>query len=63
MTVQSEVRENVAKHRFELWIGDKLAGESVYQGHSQTLSFVHTEIDDRFEEKRTDFGLARAARV
>jgi len=48
MTAQPEVRENVAEHRFEIWIDDELAGQTVYQGEGLTLPFMHTEIDDRF---------------
>lgn len=44
----AEVRENVEKQRFEIWIGDERAGFTVYEGHGSTLSFVHTEIDPRF---------------
>jgi uncharacterized protein len=61
MTVESEVRENVAEHRFELWIGDQLAGKSVYQGEDQTLPFVHTEIEARFEGQGLGSTLIRAA--
>jgi predicted GNAT family acetyltransferase len=49
MTVQPEVRENKDEHRFEVWVGDKLAGTALYQGRGPTLPFVHTEIDPRFE--------------
>jgi uncharacterized protein len=48
MTAQPEVRENVAEHRFEIWIDGELAGHTVYQGTGQVQPFVHTEIDDRF---------------
>jgi predicted GNAT family acetyltransferase len=61
MTVQSEVRENLAEHRFELWIGDELAGKSVYQGEGRTLPFVHTEIDPRFEGQGLGSKLIRAS--
>jgi predicted GNAT family acetyltransferase len=48
MTAQPEVRENVAEHRFEIWLDDELAGQTVYQGDGKELKFVHTEIADRF---------------
>jgi uncharacterized protein len=48
MTAQPEVRENVAEHRFEIWIADELAGFTRYQGSESALPFVHTEIADRF---------------
>lgn len=61
MTVQPEVRENVAEHRFEIWIDDELAGHTVYQGHGHTLPFVHTEIDDRFGGRGLGSVLIRGA--
>ena len=51
MSEQPQVRENAAKHRFEIWLGDERAGMTLYQGEGQTLQFVHTEIDGRFEGK------------
>jgi uncharacterized protein len=51
MSQQPEVRENAAEQRFEIWLGDERAGMTLYQGHGQTLRFVHTEIDDRFAGK------------
>jgi predicted GNAT family acetyltransferase len=48
MTAQPEVRENVAEHRFEIWIDNELAGQTVYRNQGPTLSMMHTEIDDRF---------------
>jgi predicted GNAT family acetyltransferase len=44
----AEVRENAQKERFEIWIGEELAGFTVYEGHESPLPFVHTEIDPRF---------------
>jgi uncharacterized protein len=61
MTVQSEVRENATEHRFELWIGDELAGTSVYEGDGPTLPFVHTEIEPRFEGQGLGSTLIRAS--
>ena len=61
MTAQPEVRENVAEHRFEIWIADELAGFTVYQGLGHTLSFVHTEIDDRFSGQGLGSVLIRSA--
>jgi uncharacterized protein len=61
MTAQPEVRENVAEHRFEIWIDDELAGQTVYQGAGPTLPFVHTEIDDRFSGRGLGSVLIRVA--
>jgi uncharacterized protein len=61
MSEQPEVRENAAEQRFEIWLGDERAGMTVYQGHGQTLRFVHTEIDDRFAGHGLASILIRAA--
>jgi predicted GNAT family acetyltransferase len=42
------VREAPAKHRFEIWVGDTLAGFTVYRAAGDRYTFVHTEIDDAF---------------
>lgn len=49
MTAQPDVRENAAQHRFEIRVDGELAGFTVYQEQGDPLSFVHTEIDPRFE--------------
>lgn len=61
MTAQPEIRENVAEHRFEIWIDGELAGHTDYQGLDRTLSFVHTEIDDRFSGQGLGSVLIREA--
>jgi len=47
------VRDVPEKKRFEIWVGDVLAGFTVYQPGPRTSSqqrylFVHTEIDEAF---------------
>ena len=49
---ESRVLRNEERHRYELWVGDDLAGYSDYRdvdddGTRQTV-FTHTEIDDAF---------------
>jgi predicted GNAT family acetyltransferase len=61
MTAQPEIRENAAEHSFEIWVGDELAGKTVHEGHGSTLSFVHTEIDSRFEGQGLGSILIRGA--
>jgi uncharacterized protein len=61
MTAQPEVRENLAQHRFEIWIDDELAGHTDYQGEGSELPFVHTEIDDRFGGRGLGSTLIRQA--
>jgi len=45
------VTENDRAHRFEVRVGDELAGYTVYQPPRQGggYAFVHTEVDPRFE--------------
>jgi predicted GNAT family acetyltransferase len=75
MTAQPVVRENPAEHRFEIWVGDDMAGQTVYQHHhseirngpedqdrgSAVLGFVHTEIADRFGGQGLGSTLIRSA--
>jgi predicted GNAT family acetyltransferase len=48
MSVQQEVREDVAEQRFEIWYGGELAGITVYEPDGDVLAFVHTEVEARF---------------
>jgi predicted GNAT family acetyltransferase len=61
MTAQPEVRHTMAEHRFEIWIGNELAGQTVYRGEGPTFAFMHTEIDDRFGGRGLGTVLIRAA--
>lgn len=45
------VREAPTKHRFEIWVGDALAGFTVYRSAGDRYTFVHTEIDEAFAGK------------
>jgi predicted GNAT family acetyltransferase len=42
------VREAPDKHRFEIWVGEQLAGFTVYRQQPDKYTFVHTEIDPAF---------------
>ncbi len=45
-----EVRDNPERSRFEIRVGDDLAGMLLYQdGRDDVLQLVHTEIHPRFE--------------
>ena len=46
---QVEVREDAAHHRFEIWVGEKPAGQAVYRGGGEVYEFLHTEIAPSFE--------------
>lgn len=41
------VVDNPAEHRYELWDGDRLAGEIVYREVEGGLALVHTEVEPR----------------
>jgi uncharacterized protein len=43
------VSDNSAEQRFEVRLGDDLAGFAVYQRKPGLIAFIHTEIDERFE--------------
>jgi len=45
---QIVVREAPNRHRFEIGVGDALAGFTVYRASGDRYTFVHTEIDDAF---------------
>jgi uncharacterized protein len=52
MSVDSDdarVVDNPASRRFELWVGDELAGVLVYRSRPGARALVHTEIYDEFE--------------
>jgi predicted GNAT family acetyltransferase len=47
-----DVRDHPSAHRFEVWVGDELAGFTRYQAQSgDRYAFIHTEIDPRFEHR------------
>ncbi|HEY5941594.1 MAG TPA: GNAT family N-acetyltransferase [Solirubrobacterales bacterium] len=46
---QVEVADNPDEERYEILVGDQLAGFSQYRRRPTGLAFIHTEIDDRFE--------------
>jgi predicted GNAT family acetyltransferase len=44
------VRDHEAAHRFEVWVGDDLAGFLKYRALDGTLhAFDHTEVEPRYE--------------
>jgi predicted GNAT family acetyltransferase len=49
MTVESRVTDNPGERRFEVYLGDALAGFAGYQLAPGRIVFTHTEIDPRFE--------------
>jgi uncharacterized protein len=59
--VATEVTDNQAKQRYEVYLDDELAGFTRYRLVDEGIAFDHTEVDDRFEGKGLGSTLARAA--
>jgi predicted GNAT family acetyltransferase len=55
------VRDNPDQHRYEARIGGVLAGFAVYELSDDTITFVHTEVDTKFEGKGVGSAIARYA--
>lgn len=51
----SNVRDNPAEHRYEIYDGEQLAGFSEYKLTKNKIAFTHTEVDPAFSGR----GLAR----
>jgi predicted GNAT family acetyltransferase len=43
------VVDNPTLERYELWVGDTLAGRILYRPREDALTLIHTEISDEFE--------------
>lgn len=46
---EPRVVDNPEEKRYELWVGDKLAGVIDYESSPGTVVLVHTEVDAAFE--------------
>lgn len=46
-----ELRDNPGEHRFEAYVGDRLAGFTAYElsDDGGLMLILHTEVDDAFE--------------
>jgi predicted GNAT family acetyltransferase len=55
------VTDDPAEHRFEIRVGDELAGFTVYEPGRAEYAFVHTEIDRRFSGRGLGSTLIGAA--
>jgi predicted GNAT family acetyltransferase len=49
MSDEIRVTDNPAASRYEVFLGDKLAGFAIYELRPPRITFIHTEIDDAFE--------------
>lgn len=56
-----EVTDNASEQRFEAWVGGELAGAAYYELADETITFTHTEVEDRFEGQGVGSALARGA--
>ncbi len=43
------VTDNPERERYEIHVDGSLAGFSEYRGHTDTRTFTHTEVDERYE--------------
>lgn len=55
------VQDNPDQNRYEARIGGLLAGFAAYQLGDDRITFVHTEVDTKFEGKGVGSALARYA--
>jgi hypothetical protein len=55
------VADNPAEHRFEAYLGDRLAGFAAYRSKPGRVVFTHTEILPEFEGRGIGSALAGAA--
>jgi uncharacterized protein len=55
------VQDEPQRSRFEIRVGDQLAGFAVYHLHGDVADFTHTEIADEFEGQGLGSKLIRAA--
>lgn len=55
------VADNAPAHRFEIFVGDELAGFAEYESGDHALSLTHTVIDPAFEGQGLGSALARSA--
>jgi hypothetical protein len=57
----TEVRDNSADRRFEIWADEELAGFTTYVLRSRSISFLHTELEPRFQGRGLGQELVAAA--
>ncbi|GAA4825371.1 GNAT family N-acetyltransferase [Actinomycetospora corticicola] len=67
MPDQFDVTDVPERHRYEIRVGDQVAGFAEYalrsdrHGDGETIAFIHTEVDDAFAGQGLAGRLARAA--
>jgi predicted GNAT family acetyltransferase len=48
MAEDARVERNAGKYRYELYVGDKLAGFAQFHDSGNRMVFTHSEVDDAF---------------
>jgi len=59
--VTSEVRNNTARHRFELDVGDGQTAVAYYQLSRDVITFTHTEVPQQLWDRGIGSKVARGA--
>ena len=49
MVEDARLEDNTSRRRYELWLGDTLAGFLVYRPRPDALALVHTQVEPAFE--------------
>lgn len=55
------VVDNPTESRFEAWVDGALAGVSEYELTSDTIVFLHTNVDEQYEGQGVGSEIARSA--
>jgi predicted GNAT family acetyltransferase len=59
--VETAVSDNPALHRYDVAVGDDVAGFTVYERRPGVIAFMHTEIGDEWEGRGLGSALVRGA--
>jgi uncharacterized protein len=59
--VEQRVVDNPELHRYELYVGDDLAGQIAYSGRNGAVTLIHTEIDPAFKGQGLGGAIVAAA--
>lgn len=59
MSNDIDVRDDPARHRYEVAVDGEVAGFAVYYLENQRIAFVHTEVSTAFEGRGLGSRLAR----
>ena len=60
-TTEATVRRNEGASRYEITVGDELAGYAEYELGDGSITFVHTVVDDAYEGQGIGSTLAEGA--